>query len=296
MNLSRKWLNEFVDLSFDEYDDKRFAEAMTVSGSKVEVTENLSETIKNVKVGRILSIEKHPNSDHMLVTQIDIGEAEPVQICTGAWNVHCGDLVPAALHNSLLPGGVKITKGKLRGVESAGMLCSLKELDCDLHDFPYAEIKPAAILGDYHPIDPAKPSIPADIKAGDKVFGPVVCGKVLECEAQSYGLYHTTLDIGGAAASPDTACSNLHAGDLVAYNTKTDSICTLEDLHAEQKEFPHCIADGIPVKGYFHWSLMDNFEWQKGYTMQFGLIAVNRETMERTAKPSLAVLGEYCGA
>ena len=69
-----------------------------------------------------------------------------------------------------------------------------------------------------------------------------------------------------------------------------------EDLHAEQKEFPHCIADGIPVKGYFHWSLMDNFEWQKGYAMQFGLIAVNRETMERTAKPSLAVLGEYCGA
>ena len=58
----------------------------------------------------------------------------------------------------------------------------------------------------------------------------------------------------------------------------------------------HCIADGIPVKGYFHWSLMDNFEWQKGYAMQFGLIAVNRETMERTAKPSLAVLGEYCGA
>jgi energy-coupling factor transporter ATP-binding protein EcfA2 len=55
----------------------------------------------------------------------------------------------------------------------------------------------------------------------------------------------------------------------------------------------HCIADGIPVKGYFHWSLMDNFEWQKGYAMQFGLIAVNRETMERTAKPSLAVLGSY---
>ena len=106
MNLSRKWLNEFVDLSFDEYDDKRFAEAMTVSGSKVEVTENLSETIKNVKVGRILSIEKHPNSDHMLVTQIDIGEAEPVQICTGAWNVHCGDLVPAALRPCAMAGRI----------------------------------------------------------------------------------------------------------------------------------------------------------------------------------------------
>ena len=247
MNLSRKWLNEFVDLSFDEYDDKRFAEAMTVSGSKVEVTENLSETIKNVKVGRILSIEKHPNSDHMLVTQIDIGEAEPVQICTGAWNVHCGDLVPAALHNSLLPGGVKITKGKLRGVESAGMLCSLKELDCDLHDFPYAEIKPAAILGDYHPIDPAKPSIPADIKAGDKIFGSVVAAKVLDVQNKGYGLWQVALDLGDAAADPATDCQNVHAGDLVAYDTKKNAILSLDDLRAKQEEFPHCISDGILI-------------------------------------------------
>ena len=247
MNLSRKWLNEFVDLSFDEYDDKRFAEAMTVSGSKVEVTENLSETIKNVKVGRILSIEKHPNSDHMLVTQIDIGEAEPVQICTGAWNVHCGDLVPAALQNSLLPGGVKITKGKLRGVESAGMLCSLKELDCDLHDFPYAEIKPAAILGDYHPIDPAKPSIPADIKAGDKIFGSVVAAKVLDVQNKGYGLWQVALDLGGAAADPVTDCQNVHAGDLVAYDTKKNAILSLDVLRAKQEEFPHCISDGILI-------------------------------------------------
>ena len=247
MNLSRKWLNEFVDLSFDEYDDKRFAEAMTVSGSKVEVTENLSETIKNVKVGRILSIEKHPNSDHMLVTQIDIGEAEPVQICTGAWNVHCGDLVPAALHNSLLPGGVKITKGKLRGVESAGMLCSLKELDCDLHDFPYAEIKPAAILGDYHPIDPAKPSIPADIKAGDKIFGSVVAAKALDVQNKGYGLWQVALDLCEAAADPVTGCQNVHAGDLVAYDTKKNAILSLDDLRAKQEEFPHCISDGILI-------------------------------------------------
>ena len=247
MNLSRKWLNEFVDLSFDEYDDKRFAEAMTVSGSKVEVTENLSETIKNVKVGRILSIEKHPNSDHMLVTQIDIGEAEPVQICTGAWNVHCGDLVPAALHNSLLLGGVKITKGKLRGVESAGMLCSLKELDCDLHDFPYAEIKPAAIIGDYHPIDPAKPSIPADIKAGDKIFGSVVAAKVLDVQNKGYGLWQVALDLGEAAADPVTDCQNVHAGDLVAYDTKRNAILSLDDLRAKQEEFPHCISDGILI-------------------------------------------------
>ena len=94
MKLPRKWLSEFVDLPLNEYDDRRFAEAMTVSGSKVEVTEDLSKTIKNVKVGKILRLEKHPNSDHMLVCQLDVGADAPVQICTGAWNVHEGDLVP----------------------------------------------------------------------------------------------------------------------------------------------------------------------------------------------------------
>ena len=246
MILSRKWLNEFVDVS--DISDREFDEAMTLSGSKVETVTALNESLKNVVVGQILSMEKHPDSDHMWVCQIDVGQAEPTQIVTGAWNIHVGDLVPVAQHKSLLPNGTKIEKGKLRGVVSNGMLCSLKELSLTAeHDYPYAVITPAALLNDYKPLDPEKPSIPADIKAGDKVFGPVVCGKVLECEAQSYGQYHTTLDIGGATASPDTACSNIHVGDLVAYNTKTDSICTLEDLHAEQKEFPHCIADGIFV-------------------------------------------------
>ena len=106
MDLSRKWLNEFVDLPIEEVNDHDFAEAMSVSGSKVEVTEDLSERMKNVKVGRIVSLEKHPNSDHMLVAQLDVGREEPVQICTGAWNVHVGDLVPTALHNALLPNGM----------------------------------------------------------------------------------------------------------------------------------------------------------------------------------------------
>ena len=113
------------------------------------------------------------------------------------------------------------------------------------HDFPYAVITPAALLNDYHPIDKDKPSIPADIKPGDKVYGPVVAARVLECAPLGDGTFHTCLDLGNATAVPDTRCSNLHEGDLVAYNTKSDTICTLEDLHAEQKEFPHCIADGI---------------------------------------------------
>ena len=222
MKLSRKWLNEFVDLSLEDVDDKAFAEAMTVSGSKVEVTEDLSAGMKNVKVGKILKLEKHPNSDHMLVCQLDVGEEAPVQICTGAWNVHEGDFVPAALHNSLLPGGVKITKGKLRGVESYGMLCSLKELELTVHDFDYAVIKPAAILGDYHPIDPAKPSISADIKAGDKIFGKVIAAAVKAVELAGVNRWRCALDLGGGEAVTVTDCQNVHTGDLVAYDTGKD--------------------------------------------------------------------------
>ena len=247
MKLSRKWLNEFVELPLSQYDDRSFAEAMTVSGSKVEVTEDLSRTIKNVKVGKILKLEKHPNSDHMLVAQLDVGEDAPVQICTGAWNVHEGDLVPAALHNSVLPNGAKITRGKLRGVESFGMLCSLKELNCTTHDFPYGDIKPAALLNDYHPIDPAKPSIPADIKAGDKVFGAVIAAQVKEIKYADINRWDVVLDTGSADTEITVDCQNLHAGDLAAYDTKTGRVLTPDDLHAEQKEFPHCIPDGILI-------------------------------------------------
>ena len=102
MKLSRKWLTEFVDIGL--VGDREFAEAMTISGSKVEVTEDLGAEISNVVVGRIDKMERHPDSDHMWVCQLDVGQAEPVQIVTGAWNIHEGDVVPVALHNSTLPG------------------------------------------------------------------------------------------------------------------------------------------------------------------------------------------------
>ena len=244
MKMPRKWLDEFVDLPLEEVGDKAFSEAMSVSGSKVEVTEDLSQTIHNVKVGRILSLEKHPNSDHMLVAQIDVGAEAPVQIRTGAWYVHVGDLVPVALHKSLLPSGVKIEKGKLRGVESFGMLCSLKELAADVHDFPYGEIKAAALLNNYHPIDPLKPSISPLIKSGDRIFGKVVAAQVTAVENVGVDLWRCTLATGAETVTP---CQNIHEGDLVAYNTEKDAICTLADLHAEQKEFPNCIEDGILI-------------------------------------------------
>lgn len=137
MKLNRKWLNEeFVDLS--GVPDREFVETMTIAGQKVETYERLDAELRNVVVGRVVSITRHTNSDHMWVCQIDVGAGEPVQIVTGAQNVHEGDLVPVAQHNSWLPGCVHITKGKLRGEISNGMLCSLKELGLTLNDFPYA--------------------------------------------------------------------------------------------------------------------------------------------------------------
>ena len=244
MNLSRKWLGEFVTV---EANDKAFSEAMTLSGSKVEVTEDLGAEINNVVVGSLLSMEHHPDSDHMWVCQVDVGQDEPLQIVTGAWNIHDGDLFPVALHKSTLPGGVKIEKGKLRGVKSNGMFCCLAELGLDTRDFPYAVITAAAILGDYKPLDPEKPSISADIKPGDKIYGPVVAAQVLHVHTIGYSTYDVELDLGGKNIKLSTHCMNLHAGDLVAYDTKADTICTLEDLHAQQAEFPHCIPDGIFV-------------------------------------------------
>ena len=135
MNISRNWLKEFVDI---EATDREYDEIMTIAGQKVETTTRMDAEIKNVVVGKVLSMARHENSDHMWVCMVDVGAEQPIQIVTGAQNVHEGDLVPVAQHNSWLPGGVHITKGKLRGVESCGMLCSFKELGLTQNDVPDA--------------------------------------------------------------------------------------------------------------------------------------------------------------
>lgn len=136
MKLSMNWLKDYVDKSFDP---KEYSDKMTLTGSKVEGYERLGEEISKVVVGKLISVEKHPDSDHLLICMVDVGEAEPLQIVTGAQNVKPGEYVPVALNGSTLPGGVTIKSGKLRGVPSNGMLCSLGELGLTVNDFPYAE-------------------------------------------------------------------------------------------------------------------------------------------------------------
>ncbi len=145
MLLSRNWLNEFVSIDANDHD---FSEDMTLSGSKVEVTEVEGSEISNVVVGRVEEIVRHENSDHMWICQVNAGQAELVQIVTGAQNVKQGDLVPVALDNSTLPGGIVIKSGKLRGETSNGMLCSFKELGLDNRDFPAAYEDGIWILSD----------------------------------------------------------------------------------------------------------------------------------------------------
>lgn len=124
MLLPVEWLKDYVDT---ELTGKELADGLTLSGSHVESIFSLNKGVNNVVVGRIMEIEKHPNADKLVVCKVDIGK-EVLDIVTGANNIKEGDLVPVALVGAKLPGGLKIKRSKLRGVESNGMLCSLKEL------------------------------------------------------------------------------------------------------------------------------------------------------------------------
>lgn len=132
MKASIEWLEEYSDIDVDSI---KLGDILTMTGSKVETVEQKGNDIKNVVVGKILEIKKHEDSDHLVVTQVDLGN-EKVQIVTGANNIKEGDIVPIAKDGSELPGGVKIKKGLLRGVESCGMMCSVGELGLDIVNYP----------------------------------------------------------------------------------------------------------------------------------------------------------------
>lgn len=151
MILSRKWLKDYVNL--DDISDKEFCDAMTLSGSKVEEFKIEGAEIENVVVGKVNSLTQHPDSDHLWICSINVGNEADEQIVTGAQNLTVGDYIPVAL-----PGAVvinrkdhkleKIKKGKLRGIESNGMLCSIDELGLTQNDFPYAATDGIFVLGD----------------------------------------------------------------------------------------------------------------------------------------------------
>ena len=132
MKASVEWLREYsdIDVSCEELGD-----ILTMTGSKVEEIDQKGNDIKNVVVGKILEIKKHPNADKLVVTKVDIGN-ETLQIVTGAKNINENDIVPIAKDGAELPGGKKIVKSPLRGIDSCGMMCSVGELGLDVKDYP----------------------------------------------------------------------------------------------------------------------------------------------------------------
>ena len=212
MNISRKWLREFVDITAT---DKEYDSVMTLAGQKVETTERMDAEIKNVVVGKVLSMKKHENSDHMWVCMVDDGSGEPVQIVTGAQNVHEGDLVPVARHNSWLPGGVHITKGKLRGVESCGMLCSYKELGLTEQDFLTLTVAEMTKNKNHSTVLKALALLKNE--PGYETMHYLICGRgeqrdALESEARQLGIWEHVQFLGYRHDVPELCrCSDIFA-------------------------------------------------------------------------------------
>jgi phenylalanyl-tRNA synthetase beta chain len=148
MKTPLSWLNDYVDIKVSP---KELAHELTMSGSKVEGIEQAGQEITKVVVGKIISIEKHPNADKLLITKVDAGN-DVIQVVTGAQNINLNDYIPVALVGATLPGGIKISRGKLRGVESNGMMCSIQELGLALEDYPGAAEHGIFILEDEQPL------------------------------------------------------------------------------------------------------------------------------------------------
>lgn len=149
MKFPISWLNDYLDMS--GISPKEYAHELTMSGSKVEGVENIGDEIQNVVVGKLNEVTDHPDSDHLKICMVDLGD-EVTQIVTGAQNIKEGDYVPVAKHGSTLPGGIKIKKGKLRGEVSNGMLCSFGELGLSQEDVPYAQADGILILDKPYPL------------------------------------------------------------------------------------------------------------------------------------------------
>ncbi len=135
MDISYNWLKSYVPVTASA---EEFMRDMCMTGTEITGFSSIADSLSNIAVGKILEVNRHPNADKLVVCQVEIGQAEPIQIVTAATNVFVGALVPVALHNSTIWGGHKITKGKLRGEVSMGMFCSVAELGITVNDYPGA--------------------------------------------------------------------------------------------------------------------------------------------------------------
>lgn len=220
MLVPMKWLKDYVDI---EVDSKSYVDAMTMSGSKVEAISELGKEIENVVVGKILKIESHPAADKLIIGQVDVG-TEVIQIVTGANNIKEGDYIPIAKHGSTLPGGVKIKKGKLRGIESNGMMCSAQELALDLDNLPEDMLDGIYILDKEYPLG-------ADIKEilglNDAVIEFEITNNRPDCLSIVGIARETAATFGSAMKYPETAFreNGENIKDYIDIQVKNSELC-----------------------------------------------------------------------
>ncbi|HPL53590.1 MAG TPA: phenylalanine--tRNA ligase subunit beta [Bacillota bacterium] len=215
-----KWLKDYVDIKVDP---KSFADAMTMSGSKVEAISETGKEIENVVVGRILKLENHPDADKLIIGQVDVG-TEVLQIVTGATNIREGDYIPIAKHGSTLPGGVKIKKGKLRGVESNGMMCSAQELALELDNLPQDILEGIYILDKEYPLG-------ADIKdvlgLNDAVIEFEITTNRPDCQSITGIAREAAATFGSAMKYPETTYkeNGENINDFLSIQVKNSELC-----------------------------------------------------------------------
>ena len=172
-----KWLRRYVDIDIPL---EELCDRMVLSGFEVEEVVDLSATMQNVVTGIVVTIEKHPDADKLVICGIDVGGDAPLQIVTGATNLFVGAMVPVALHGAKLPNGMEIKKGKLRGVVSEGMLCSGEELCLKEADYPGAEVYGILIL---HEDCPAGTDLREILGLNDQVIDFAVTANRPDCQS-----------------------------------------------------------------------------------------------------------------
>ena len=216
-----EWLKEYTDLNMSV---EEFCERMIMSGSNIETVERFGEGIEKIVVGKIVDVEKHPDADKLLVAQIDIGEENLIQIVTGADNIFEGAYVPVILHGGKLPDGRTIKKGKLRGLESNGMMCSPEELGFE------DKVVPADMRDGIWILDKAYP-LGMDINEAINLKNTVVDFEITpnrpDCLSMIGMAREAAATFGGRLKYPETECQNEEgkAKDYINIEIRKPELC-----------------------------------------------------------------------
>lgn len=222
MKVSMSWLKDFVDIDVPV---QELADRLVSAGFEVEEIIDKSAEIRNVVLGKITKMTHHPDADKLWICTVDIGRAQPVQIVTGAQNLTEGDLVPAALDDSYLPGGVHIKTGKLRGVESCGMLCSGKELGLTESDYEGAEVYGILVMN--KETAPLGTDINEVLGNDDVILDIGVTANRSDCNSVLGIAREVSAVLGKPLRMPEIGfgCSSEKVQDKISVSVKTPELC-----------------------------------------------------------------------